>query len=173
MRPLLVLWDIDYTLVATGRVGSRLYEIALAELYGLSLPASLTSMAGRTDTSIALEVLTAAKVPDPPSELARFQELLAVRAPELAGLVTEYGRVLPGVESALIAVADFAARHDGPPVVQSLLTGNIPALARVKIGALGLTQVRGPRHRRLRRRQPAPVRSGSGRQAERRPALRR
>ena len=97
-------------------------------------------MAGRTDTSIALEVLTAAKVPDPPSELPRFQELLAVRAPDLAGLVTEYGRVLPGVESALIAVADFAARHDGPPVVQSLLTGNIPALARVKIGALGLTR---------------------------------
>jgi len=138
--PLLVLWDVDYTLVATDGAGRYLYEVVLAELYGLDMPSPLTSMAGRTDSSIALEVLTAAGVNEPEAELSRFQDLLAVRAPELDGMVREHGRVLPGAEAAIAAVADLAGRDDRQPVIQSLLTGNIPALARVKLGALGLTE---------------------------------
>jgi phosphoglycolate phosphatase len=140
VRPLLVLWDVDYTLVATDGVGRYLYEVVLAELYGLDLPSQLTSMAGRTDSSIALEVLMAAGVPEPDAELSRFQELLAARAPELDGMVREHGRVLPGAAAAIAAVAGLAGRDGGQPVIQSLLTGNIPALARVKLGALGLTE---------------------------------
>lgn len=140
VRPLLVLWDVDYTLVATDGVGKYLYEVVLAEMYGLDLPSPLTSMAGRTDSSIALEVLTAAGVPEPESELSRFQDLLAARAPELDGMLREHGRVLPGAASAIAALAGPAGRDGGQPVIQSLLTGNIPALARVKLGALGLTE---------------------------------
>ncbi len=141
MRPLLVLWDIDYTLVATDGVGRYLYEVVLAELYGLGLPSPLASMAGRTDSSIALEVLTAAGVPEPDGELSRFQDLLAARAPELDGMVREQGRVLPGAAEAIAALAGLASSDDGrQPVIQSLLTGNIPALARVKLGALGLIE---------------------------------
>jgi phosphoglycolate phosphatase-like HAD superfamily hydrolase len=139
VRSLLVLWDVDYTLVATDGVGKHLYEVVLAELYGLEMPGRLGSMAGRTDTSIALEVLTAAGVPDPLRELPRFQQRLADRAPELDSMVREYGRILPGAAEALAAVSSLAQRDDGQLVVQSLLTGNIPALAQVKLGALGLT----------------------------------
>lgn len=140
MRPLLVLWDVDYTLVATNGVGKYLYEIVLAELYGLDLPSQLTSMAGRTDSSIGLEVLSAAGVPDPEGELSRFQDLLTARAPELDGMVRKHGRVLPGAAEAIAALAGLASDDGGQPVIQSLLTGNIPALARVKLGALGLTE---------------------------------
>src|SRR5262249_38052880 len=97
-------------------------------------------MARRADRSIALEVLTAAGVPEPEGELSRFQDLLAARAPELHGMVREFGRVLPGAEAAITAVACLASRNGAQPVIQSLLTGNIPALARVKLGALGLTE---------------------------------
>ncbi|HXZ63564.1 MAG TPA: HAD hydrolase-like protein [Streptosporangiaceae bacterium] len=135
MRPTLVLWDIDYTLVQAGPVGRVLYEIVLAELYGVGLPAGLASMAGRTDCSIAAEVLTAAGL-DPAAELPRFHRQLAARAPELSSMVREHGVVLPGARAALAAVA---VHRPGGPVVQSLLTGNIPALASVKLGALGLT----------------------------------
>jgi phosphoglycolate phosphatase len=135
-RPVLVLWDVDHTLVRAGRGGVALYELVLAELYGLGLPAQLASMAGRTDTSIALEVLTAAGV-DAVAELPRFHEALAGRAADVAEMVRVQGIVLPGVRQALAAVADHAA--DGP-VVQSLLTGNLPALAKVKLTALGLTE---------------------------------
>lgn len=136
MPPVLVLWDLDYTLVRAGPSGPALYEMVLAELYGLDLPGQLTSMAGRTDTSIALEVLTAVGM-DAARELPRFHSVLAARAPGLAGMIRAEGTVLPGVREALAAVAGRAA--DGP-VVQSLLTGNLPALARVKLQALGLTE---------------------------------
>ena len=137
MLPLLVLWDVDDTLADTNGVGRHLYQVVLAELYGLDLPSPIRSMAGRTDTSIALEVLTAAGVPAPETEVRRFQDLLAARAPELDAMVRERGRALPGVPEALAALAGPAYRGH---VVQSLLTGNIPALARVKLGALGLTE---------------------------------
>jgi phosphoglycolate phosphatase len=138
--PLLVLWDVDYTLVATGRVGSHLYEIVLAELYGLEMPDGLGAMGGRTDTSIALEVLAAAGITDPLAELPRFHQRAAARAPGLESMVREYGRILPGAEQALAAVSSLAQQDNGQLVVQSLLTGNIPALARVKLGALGLSR---------------------------------
>ncbi len=133
---MLVLWDVDHTLVHAGRAGPVLYEIVLAELYGLDLPGQLRSMAGRTDASIALEVLTALGL-DAARELPRFHAAMRARAPELASLVRDEGTVLPGVRQALAAVAGHAA--DGP-VVQSLLTGNIRALAKVKLHPLGLTE---------------------------------
>jgi phosphoglycolate phosphatase len=137
VQPLLILWDVDYTLADTDGVGRHLYQIALNELYGLDMPRLIQSMAGRTDSAIALEVLTAAGVTEPASEIARFQGVLAARAPDLDGLVRERGKALPGAAEVLTALA-------GPAyagwVVQSLLTGNIPALARVKLGGLGLTE---------------------------------
>ena len=136
MRPVLVLWDVDHTLVRAGRAGVVIYQIVLAELYGLDLPGQLTSMAGRTDTSIALEVLTAAGL-DAERELRRFHAVMGARAPDLASMVRDEGTVLPGVREALAAVARHAAQG---PVVQSLLTGNLPALARVKLDPLGLTE---------------------------------
>jgi phosphoglycolate phosphatase len=138
VQPLLVLWDVDYTLIAVDGAGPQLYRLALAELYGLELPARLQSMAGRTDSAIALEVLRLAGLPDPETEVSRFQAVLASRAPEVHDIVRERGRILPGAAQALAALAALARDGDGP-VIQSLLTGNIPALARVKLAALGLT----------------------------------
>jgi phosphoglycolate phosphatase-like HAD superfamily hydrolase len=132
----LVLWDVDHTLVHAGPSGPALYQLVLAELYGRDLPGQLTSMAGRTDTSIALEVLTAAGL-DAAHELPRFHAVMAARAADLAGMIRAEGTVLPGVRAALAAVARHAAEGQ---VVQSLLTGNLPALARVKVHALGLTE---------------------------------
>jgi phosphoglycolate phosphatase len=136
VRPLLVLWDIDFTLLYAGGTGRALYERVLAELYGEHAAMPITSMAGRTDTSIALEVLTAVGV-DAAAELARFHQTLAARAPGIADMARERGFVLPGAREALAAVARHAA--DGT-VVQSVLTGNLAALAAVKLSALGLTE---------------------------------
>lgn len=130
-----MLWDVDYTLVRAGPSGRALYELVLRELYGTGLPDGLASMAGRTDTSIAAEVLTAIGA-DPAADLPRFRSALAARAPEVAGLAREHGAVLPGARAAIAALAGPA----GGPAVQSVLTGNIEALARVKLTALGLTE---------------------------------
>ena len=132
-----MLWDVDYTLLRAGRVGPALYRLALQEMFECDLPPVTVSMAGRTDRAIAVDVLLAAGIDDPRGVLDQFQAVLARHAPALAQQVATYGRVLPGVREALKAVA---AGRPGLRVVQSALTGNLRAMAEVKLAALGLTE---------------------------------
>ena len=138
MRRVLVLWDVDYTLVDAGGVGRELYRIAFREMFGREMPQP-GSMAGRTDRAIAIEVLTLAGLPEPRRLVGAFQRSMAARAPGLAGLIRERGRVLPGADRAVSALACLGDGPAGVAVIQSLLTGNIRPLAEVKLGPLGLT----------------------------------
>ena len=130
---MLVLWDVDYTLADTYGVGRRLYQRAFAEMFGAELP-SARSMAGRTDRAIVLEVLMLAGVPEPREHVAAFEALLARHAPAMADDVRATSRALPGAAAAIAALAEISCRQ----IVQSLLTGNIRAMAEVKLGPLGL-----------------------------------
>ena len=135
MSRFLVLWDVDFTLVNTRGVGFQLYQLAFAELYGRELPpeAVNANMAGRTDRAIALDVLAISGIPDPPGQVARFEAALSRLAPSLADMVVANGIALPGAAAALAALASSG------PVLQSLLTGNVKAMAEVKLGPFGLT----------------------------------
>jgi phosphoglycolate phosphatase len=135
---LLVLWDVDYTLVDAAASGRRLYEIAFGQMFGVALPIP-SSMAGRTDRAIALEVLTLAGVAQPRQQVAAFEALLAQHAPAVGELIRTRGRPLPGAVAALAALAALDPSRSGL-VVQSVLTGNIRELAEVKLGELGLTR---------------------------------
>jgi phosphoglycolate phosphatase len=131
----LVLWDVDFTLVNTRGVGFQLYQLAFAELYGRDLPAEAVNanMAGRTDRAIALDVLAICGIPDPPGQVARFEDALSRLAPSLAEMVAAKGIALPGAAAALAALAASG------PVRQSVLTGNVKAMAEVKLQPFGLT----------------------------------
>jgi phosphoglycolate phosphatase len=109
---LLVLWDVDHTLVNAGGVGIELYRIAFAEMFGGEPPVP-GSMAGRTDRAIAVEVLTLAGVPEPRRQIAAFQAIMAAHAPELTGLLRARGRALPGAAEALAALAMRDASDSG------------------------------------------------------------
>jgi phosphoglycolate phosphatase len=137
VRRLLVLWDVDHTLVDSDGVGRQLYQAAFLEMFGRQMPQP-GSMAGRTDRAIAVEVLTLAGVDEPRRRVDAFHRVMAARAPGLAGLVAERARALPGAAQAMAALGDGRAAHHA--VVQSLLTGNIRPLAEVKLGPLGLTE---------------------------------
>jgi phosphoglycolate phosphatase len=143
VRRLLVLWDVDHTLVDSDGVGRELYQATFGELFGGQMPQP-GSMAGRTDRAIALEVLTLAGVDEPRQRVDAFHRAMAARAPGLAGLVAERGRALPGAAQAMAALAEFGGVGDGQTgriaVAQSLLTGNIRPLAEVKLRPLGLTE---------------------------------
>jgi phosphoglycolate phosphatase len=150
-RDLLVLWDVDGTLLNAGGVGTELYSVVFRQLFGRPLDV-VAPMAGRTDRAIILETLTLAGVPEPRRHVDAFITGLAAQAPLVRASVAARGRALPGAAAALAALASgrraAAAPASGAPgpagdgrVHQSVLTGNIRVLAEVKLAALGL---RGP-----------------------------
>jgi phosphoglycolate phosphatase len=137
VRRLLILWDVDHTLINAGGSSGELYRKVFAELFGRD-PGGTAPMAGRTDRAIVADSLARAGVADPSAHVGAFLDGLARNAPWLAARVRLHGRVLPGVWPALTALA--GAGGDGvPPAVQSVLTGNMRRLAEAKLGALGLT----------------------------------
>jgi phosphoglycolate phosphatase-like HAD superfamily hydrolase len=144
VRGHLVLWDVDHTLIDGGGLSQHLYGLVFSALFGRELPA-VAPMAGRTDRAIILETLTRAGIGDPGRHVDAFIRQLTVAAPEFGERVRAHGRALTGAAEAIAALAPGAAPPPGAErasvglVVQSVLTGNIRALAEAKLGALGLT----------------------------------
>jgi phosphoglycolate phosphatase len=136
--PPIVLWDIDGTLVRTngGRVSLSAFLRALqgaANLEG-DLPYPKDS-GGKTDGQIALEVLLAASIAEdhatrllPAFADAYHAQLLAEQAKLAADL-----RVLPGVPAILAHLQDLG-------VCQTVLTGNLEPIARLKLACAALDQ---------------------------------
>jgi phosphoglycolate phosphatase len=146
VRCLLVLWDIDFTLIDAGGVGTRLYRMVFRDMFGTDLPRA-ADMAGRTDRAIVLDTLAWAGIPEPRRHLDRFLAGLAALAPAGRALAQRHSRALPGAAAALDALAAYAPGEDGAAaldggrtvsVVQSVLTGNVRPMAEMKLSALGL-----------------------------------
>jgi phosphoglycolate phosphatase len=132
---LLVLWDIDGTLVDSAGHGRHAFEEAYEEVVGG--PFSWVEYAGRTDHQIAREMLEGSdpsrmEGSDPLEHLPEMLEQLEMKLATRRELIAAEGRVYPGVPETL------AALHEADGVVNSLLTGNIEANAAVKVGAFGL-----------------------------------
>jgi phosphoglycolate phosphatase-like HAD superfamily hydrolase len=121
----LLLWDIDGTLISTGAAGQRAIVLATAQRFGGSGDLEGVEIAGRTDTSIAHQIL--AKYGQPIAEestrlfLKLYLELLAHELPR------SKGRVMPGVLELL-----QRAEHR-PDIILGLLTGNLRRGAQLKL----------------------------------------
>ncbi len=121
-----MLWDVDYTLVSADGLGTRLYEVVFAEMFGRELTA-VAPKAGRTDRAIIADTLVLSGVPV--SEIGPFLAALT-RAAE-AGAVPGAVRPLAGAAEAIAALAAAGIR-------QSVLTGNIRPMAALKLARAGL-----------------------------------
>src|SRR5439155_19630076 len=115
----LVLWDVDRTLIDAAGVGVAAFVTAFRRLYGRELD-GMPVMAGRTDLAITLDAFRAHGLPE--TGLEAFREATEVAFAELDAELRAQGRALPGAAAALAALRAAAA-------VQTLLTGNIKALA--------------------------------------------
>jgi phosphoglycolate phosphatase len=127
---LLVLWDVDYTLVNAGGLGTRLYQDVFLEMYGRELTA-VAPKAGRTDRAIALDTLSLAGIAEPRSHVDSFLAELARHVAALDGRAASPVLALPGAADALAALTSAG-------LSQSVLTGNIRILAELKLRAAGL-----------------------------------
>jgi len=139
MGEILVLWDIDGTLLNAGGVGRDLYDVVFLQLFGRSLDA-VAPMAGRTDRAIILETLSLAGVPEPRRYVDPFIAGLSAQSPLVREAVVARGHALPGAAEALAAIGAPGMPGLGDRVHQSVLTGNIRPVAEVKLAALGLRE---------------------------------
>ena len=134
--PLLLLWDIDGTLLqrATAEHGRALREAA-ARVHGLDgLDGVTAEYAGRTDAAILRDLLRLAGVPDEAID-ARAEAVRSASAEAFAALCPDdLSRfVAPGVGDVLAALADRPGEFR-----QALLTGNFEPIGRLKVERAGL-----------------------------------
>ncbi len=128
--PLLILWDIDQTLVSTDGVGRDMYRQAFERVIGRPL-VHFADMAGRTEQAITRETLELNGVEPDDERVEAFYTALGEAARTLRDRMREHGRALPGAREALTALAADGA-------VQSVVTGNLPGIAEVKLESFGL-----------------------------------
>ena len=130
MRPRLVLFDIDGTLVSAGGISARALEAALVETFGTAGPAAGYDYSGKTDPQIVRELMRGAGLDDAaieerrPLALERYSRRLA------EWIRPEHVRPKPGV----IDLLESLARQG---VGLGLLTGNLEPCARLKLQPIG------------------------------------
>jgi phosphoglycolate phosphatase len=127
----LVLWDIDHTLIESGGVGRQVYAAAFEKVTGRRLE-HMAELSGRTEPMIFRETLQLHGIDDPGDLFDRFAEEQARGYAEHADELRTKGRVLPGAAEVLRILA---SRDD---VIQSVLTGNIHQSAQIKLTTFGL-----------------------------------
>ena len=129
LRATTVLWDIDGTLLSSGGVAARAFIDAVLEVTGRRPSAERRDYGGRLDTEIAEMLLAAVgAAPDRVADvLAALERLVAGRLDELRAQTS----ACPGVDSLLAYLTSAGVR-------QTVVTGNIAAVARHKLEAAAL-----------------------------------
>jgi phosphoglycolate phosphatase len=123
----IVLFDIDGTLVLTGRAGSRAMGRAFEDLFGISRAFDGIQMAGRTDRWILEDAAVRAGIDLTGSNFRRFRQRYSERLLEALPEPGHGKGILPGVQPLLEALALR------PDVFLGLLTGNSEEGARIKL----------------------------------------
>jgi phosphoglycolate phosphatase len=123
------LFDIDGTLLASGGAGKAALELALTEEFGIALRVQIP-YSGRTDRAIARDLLRCHEIDDTTENWQKLRTGYLARLPD--SMHRHHGRVLPGI---LALLHELQRRGD---IALGLLTGNVRAGARVKLGHYGL-----------------------------------
>ncbi|GLW61855.1 haloacid dehalogenase [Actinomadura rubrobrunea] len=129
----LVLWNIDHTLVDVGRVARECYAEAFRRTTGRPM-VRLAPMPGRTESEIIFETLAFNDIVTTDDHLPAFMEALAAAFDTRRADLRTHGRILTGAAEALSALGRL------PGTVQSVLTGSIEPVARIKVTELGLAR---------------------------------
>jgi phosphoglycolate phosphatase len=124
------LFDIDGTLIASGGAGKAALEAALASEFGITKLIDKLQLSGRPDRAILRDLFRLHVIDDTPENWRRITDAYLRELP--ACLASCKGRVLPGIAELLKQL------HGRKDIAVGLLTGNIRAGARVKLGHFGL-----------------------------------
>ncbi|MFD8939466.1 HAD family hydrolase [Streptomyces sp. NPDC059578] len=128
--PHLVLWDIDHTLLATRGVGRELSAVAFEQVLGVPMGEQAT-VDGITEPVIFRETALLHGVTTDRATFERFAAALAHAHLRSVADLRERGHALPGAAAALAALAAAGVR-------QTVATGNVRAVAEIKLAVFGL-----------------------------------
>jgi phosphoglycolate phosphatase len=128
---LLLLWDLDHTLIETRGVGRAIYERAFPAATGQPLT-TLASISGRTELDIMAESLRLNDIEPTDEMVTRLARALVRGYQDARDELRTVGRALPGVQDTLASLAH------SPTVYQSVLTGNLRDVARIKLEVFNL-----------------------------------
>lgn len=131
----LILFDIDATLIRTSGLGIRAMGLAGRGLFGENFDERRVDYAGRLDPLIMADLLRVHGIEATADTFARFRLQYRVHLERLLS-ETGQGRVCPGVPELL----DRLERCAG--VTLGLLTGNFPETGAIKLRACGVSPER-------------------------------
>lgn len=131
MVTILVLWDIDHTLIETRGVGGRIYADAFRKVTGQRLE-EMPALSGRTEPVIFREALKVHDIADTGDLYRQFAAEQARGYAEGMDELRRQGRALPGALDALRELADR------PDIIQSVLTGNTREASEIKLRTFDL-----------------------------------
>ena len=120
-----VLLDIDGTLLTAGGAGRAALVAAMRQELGPDIPEAKVEIAGRTDRGILGDLLVAYELPVDEENFLRLLQMYLDHLP--AELERATGHVLPGVPELLSELAEMDEAYLG------LLTGNVAVAARAKL----------------------------------------
>lgn len=129
----LVLWDLDHTLLEVRNISREAYAVGFERGTGVPLT-RLAPMAGRTDRAIIIDTFRLHGLSPSAEAVERVGRAVGEEYVARSRLVQENGRVLPGAAEAVRELGRRVGVH------QSVLTGNMLPIARVKLAALGLAE---------------------------------
>jgi phosphoglycolate phosphatase-like HAD superfamily hydrolase len=127
----LVLFDVDGTLVHTGRAGSQAFAKTFATEFKASDGIDKIKFAGRTDVNLVREFFSFHNIPDTPENFQRFFERYVFWLDQI--LAQSNGKICHGVPEFI----DGLRTLPNPPML-GLLTGNIRLGAEIKLRRYGL-----------------------------------
>jgi phosphoglycolate phosphatase len=130
MKKLLILWDIDGTILHSSGAGMKALETALTDVFGVSGSFAGIDFAGRTDRLIIRQVFERFSIEHSRANIERYLDGYIAALPR--SLAANNSRILPGLPEIL------KAAHARGDVAQGLLTGNIRRGAQTKLGHHGL-----------------------------------
>jgi phosphoglycolate phosphatase-like HAD superfamily hydrolase len=124
-KPVLVLFDVDETLVHTGGAGARSWNAAFQKIYGIPADIGKHTSAGETDPQVGRETFQGV-LGRAPSD-AELDHIYAEYLLHLAGDIGSGGyRVLPGAEQTLVRLGEAG-------VLLGLVSGAMEGAARTKL----------------------------------------
>jgi phosphoglycolate phosphatase len=125
-KPVVVLFDVDETLVHTGGAGARSWKVAFEALYDIPADIGAHTSAGETDPQVAAETFRGVLQRDPtPDELGALYARYLLALSDEIWASKEY-RVLPGAEQTLKRLGEAG-------IMLGLVSGAMEGAARTKL----------------------------------------